>query len=175
MRVTKASLILLQLVILSGCLADESLKTTLPSVGARMTPLQRITERISRQGHVNDPNTPRPLLTLSEFFDGNELAGSIGCNLIPTPEPAEFRSQFARIAARSDVADIRVQITDFDDPAWPFSDTVWVITNAAPEEVRLWFDERLRPDDCWQGWTAGCKFEPYTLPAGMHPIACWWD
>lgn len=168
-------MILLQLVVLSGCLTDETLETTPPSAGTRMTPLQRITERIRRQGDVDDPATPRPLLTLAEFFGGNDVDGSIGCNLDPTPKPAEFLSQFQRITARPDVADVRVQITDFDDPAWPFSDTVWVITSAAPDEVRLWFDERLRPDDCWQGWTEGYTFEPYKLPAEMQPIACWWD
>ena len=37
-----------------------------------MTPLERITERVSRHGDVNDPRTVRPLLTLEEFFEGNE-------------------------------------------------------------------------------------------------------
>jgi hypothetical protein len=98
-----------------------------------MTPLERITERVSRLGHPDKGGTPRPLLTLAEFFDGNNHVGSIGCNLTPLPTPAEFYALLKKIAARSDVADIRVLITMFDDPEWPFSDTVYVMTTAAPE------------------------------------------
>jgi hypothetical protein len=89
-----------------------------------MTPLARITERISRNGDVNKLDTPRPLVTLEEFFEGNDFDGSIGCNLNPTPTAAEFYALLRAIAARPDVADVRVQITMFDVPEWPFSDTV---------------------------------------------------
>lgn len=140
-----------------------------------MTPLERITERVSRHGDVNDPTTPRPLLTLAEFFEGNNVVGSIGCNLASTPEPSEFYDLFKRIAARPEVADVRVQVTMFDDPAWPFSDTVWVITSASPEEVVQWFDEEMRPDEYGRGWTEGVKFEPCSIPPGMHPVVCFWD
>jgi hypothetical protein len=88
-----------------------------------MTPLQRITARVNVA--YNAPGTPEPLVTLEEFFDGNESAGSICCNLTPTPEPAEVYEVLKGIRSRSDVADVRVQITMFDDPDdWPFSDTV---------------------------------------------------
>src|SRR4051812_2163266 len=112
-----------------------------------MTPLDRITERVNRLGDVNDARTPRPLLTLAELFEGNAELGSIGCNLDPTPEPAEFHHLLRGIAALPGVADVRVQVTMFDDPeGWPFSDTVWVITVAGPEEVAGWFGEAVRPD-----------------------------
>jgi hypothetical protein len=114
-------------------------------------------------------------LTLAEFFESNEVVGSIGCNLTPTPEPAEFYALLRRMAARAEVADIRVQITMFDAPEWPFSDTVWIITSASPEEVLEWFPEEVRPDECCRGWTDGMTFEPYSLPPGKHPVACWWD
>jgi hypothetical protein len=38
-----------------------------------MTPLERITERVNRNGDVDNAATPRPLLTLEEFFEGNML------------------------------------------------------------------------------------------------------
>jgi hypothetical protein len=79
------------------------------------------------------------------------------------------------IAARPDVADVRVQITMFDAPEWPFSDTVWVITSASPEEVAAWFDEAVRPDAYFAGWQEGVAVEPCDVPAGMKPIACWRD
>src|SRR5262250_3047226 len=81
-----------------------------------MTPLERITERVTRHGDVNEPATPRPLLTLAEFFEGNEAIGSIGCNLTPMPELSEFYEMLRRIATRPEVADVRVQVTMFDDP-----------------------------------------------------------
>jgi hypothetical protein len=140
-----------------------------------MTPLERITARVNRNGDVNDPTTPHPLLTLAEFFDGNQVAGSIGCNLTPTPTPAEFYELFKGIAARPDVADIRVQVSMFDDPEWPFSDTVWIITSAEPEQVVTWFTEEMRPDECSSGWSESAMTEFCPIPTGMQPIACWWD
>jgi hypothetical protein len=143
--------------------------------GTNMTPLERITKRVNRNGDVNDPATPRPLLTLAEFFENNDVVGSIGCNLTPTPRPSEIYQLLKCIAARPEVADVRVQITMFDVPEWPFSDTVLVITSAAPEEVADWFEEEVRPDECYHGWAEGYTFEPYSLPPGMHPVTCWWD
>lgn len=140
-----------------------------------MTRLERITERVNRRGDVNDAATPRPLLTLAEFFEGNEVVGSIGCNLTPTPRPTELYELLKRMAARAEVADIRVEITMFDDPEWPFADTVWIMTSASPEEVAEWFPEQVRPDECRRGWTDGVTFEPYNVPVGKQPVACWWD
>lgn len=140
-----------------------------------MTPLERVSQRVNRNGDVSDPATPRPLLTLTEFFEGNEVMGSIGCNLIPTPTPLEFHALLARIASRADVADVRVEVTMFDDPEWPFSDTVWIMTSAGPQEVEEWFEEAVRPDACSAGWLAGVAMEPYPMPNGMQPVRCWWD
>jgi hypothetical protein len=140
-----------------------------------MNPLDRITQRVNRHGPVDDPVTPRPLLTISEFFDGNDVVGSIGCNLSPAPTPAEFRGVLETIAGRQDVADVRVQVSMFDDPEWPFSDTVWVITSAAPEAVATWFPDALQPDDVSVGWPSDDPVEPCAVPSGMQPLACWWD
>jgi hypothetical protein len=130
---------------------------------------------VSRNGDVNDLATVRPLLTLEEFFAGNTRTGSICCNCTPTPEPAEMFAVLKQVRARSDVADVRVQITMFDDPEWPFTDTVWVVTSARADQVKAWFAEAIRPDETWNGWTAGVKFEPLAIAAGMSPVACWWD
>ncbi len=139
-----------------------------------MTPLARITERVNRLGDPNDPATPRPLLTIDEFFEGNAEVGSIGCNLDGAPEPDDFYSLFRTIAQREDVNDIRVQITAFDVPEWPFSDTVYIMTSATPEQVATWFPDRLRPDETWAGFVDQA-YEPYQVPAGVQSIACWWD
>jgi hypothetical protein len=139
-----------------------------------MTHLDRITERVNRLGHPDEPDTPRPLLTIDEFFDGNTEVGSIGCNLDSAPEPGAFYSLFRTIAQRPDVKDIRVQVTAFDVPEWPFSDTVYIMTSVTPEEVATWFPEHLKPDETWAGFVDQ-PYEPYTVPNGTQPIACWWD
>jgi hypothetical protein len=140
-----------------------------------MTPLEKITFRVNRNGDVNAASTPRPLLTLPEFFEGNDIVGSICANVIPTPTPAEVYTTLQRVAARADVADVLVQVTQFDAPEWPFSDTVWVVTSAGASEVLQWFEERIRPDDCCSGWLPGVAYEPCRIPTGMQPIGCWWD
>ena len=126
-------------------------------------------------GDINDPCTPRPLLTLAEFFEDNDAVGSIGCNLVPTPTPAEFYRKLKHIEERPDVYGVRVQVTMFDDPQWPFSDVVWVITSAKPQDVVDWFDDAMRPDACLIGWPGQQPMEPCPVPIGMSPIGCWWD
>jgi hypothetical protein len=138
--------------------------------------LARVVERVQRNGEVNDSNTPRPLLTLAEFFEGNTTAGSIGANLTPVPSPAEFFELLKAIASRPEVADLRVEVSEYDEENdWPFSEQVWVITSALPQEVATWFPAEWRPDDCRRGWTEGVRFEPCPVPSGMAPVACWWD
>ena len=139
-----------------------------------MTHLKRITERVTRLGHPDEPGTPTPLLTIDEFFEGNSEVGSIGCNLDSAPAPARFYELFREMARRPEVKDIRVQITAFDVPEWPFSDTVYVITSATPEDVVSWFPDELKPDEIWEGFVDQ-PFEPYEVPAGCKPVACWWD
>jgi hypothetical protein len=136
---------------------------------------RRIAERVSRLGDPNSPETPSPLLTIAEFFEGNVYPGSIGCNLSPVPEPSRFYELFKTIAARAEVKDIRVEITAFDDPDWPFSDTIFIMTTASPAEVGLWFEEDLRPDEISEGFRGRVTYEPYEIPAGTGAVLCWWD
>jgi hypothetical protein len=89
--------------------------------------------------------------------------------------PARFFEIFKRIAGRSDVKDIRVQITAFDDPDWPFSDTVYIMTSASAEEVAGWFDADLRPDEVSEGFRLGMTYERYDIPPDTRPVLCWWD
>lgn len=140
-----------------------------------MSSLEKISERVNRNGALEDPETPAPLLELDEFFEGNDVVGSIGCNLIGAPDPSLFYQLFKKIAERDDVARVVVEINSFDDPDWPFSDTVWIVTTKREEEVAGWFPDELKPDECWTGWMDGRKYEEISIPDGMHPVACWYD
>lgn len=82
-----------------------------------MTSLERLIARINCNGDINDPTTPRPLVTLEEFFEGNEDYGSIGYNFSPDqPAPAEFYELLKRIRDRPDVADVRVEVSQHEVP-----------------------------------------------------------
>ncbi len=100
-----------------------------------MTPLERITQLVNINGDVNNPDTPRPLLSLEDFFIDNNIHGSICCNVIPEQSPQAIYHHFLKIRERNNVSDVLVEITMFDDPDWPFSESILVITTASPEEV----------------------------------------
>jgi hypothetical protein len=140
-----------------------------------MTPLEKISKRVNRNGNPDDAETPRPLLTLEEFFEGNDVTGSIGCNLDSEPTPAQLYDLLKTIRDKKDVDNVFVQVTAFDDPSWPFSDTAWVVTSCSDDEVRSWFTEELAPNEVWSGWVESQTYEPINVPSGMAPVACWWD
>ena len=125
-------------------------------------------------GHPDQQGTPVPLLSVDEFFLDNEYEGSIGCNLEVIPHPREFFKLLKNIQDRSDVMDIRIQITAFDVPEWPFTDTIYIMTMATEAEVESWFPEHLKPDDVWEGFVDQ-EYEPYDVPTGSRPVAAWWD
>ena len=55
---------------------------------------------------------PRPLLSLEDFFLGNDDEYSIGGNLIPHPGMDVFYKTLKRIRAKYRVQDVLMEITD---------------------------------------------------------------
>ncbi len=143
------------------------------AMSARARPLARI----NRDGDFNDFATPRPLVTLEEFFEGNDDLGSIGYNFYPDqPRPAEFYELFKKIRDKPEVADVRIAVMDLEEPdSWPATDNVWIITSASPEEMTAWMGERFRPDDIFDGFPTHYSLEPYDVPEGLRAIGVWWD
>lgn len=91
---------------------------------------QRLLDRI---GDINDFSRPRPLVTLEDFFDGNNDPASIGCNLPEPVGPQEFFTFLSGLRCRPDIAAIWVEVKDLEDPdGWPSSDTVWFVTPFRP-------------------------------------------
>ena len=69
--------------------------------GHNMTKLDNLKTRINRNGDINDPAVPRPLVTLEEFFEGNDDYGSIGYNFFPNQSISTPSGTFlARNASR---------------------------------------------------------------------------
>ena len=142
----------------------------------RMDHKSRLVDRINRSGKVNDPKTPSPLVTLEEFFEGNDDPASIGCNLPGAVQPVEMFVLYKAVRARSEVAEVLVQVTMHDDPeGWPFSDTVWVITSASDADIRRWIPERLQPDELFDGFHRDRPMEAYSVPKGMRAVGLWYD
>ncbi|RTE49312.1 hypothetical protein [Actinobaculum sp. 352] len=143
------------------------------------TPLERITARIAPFGDLDaDTFSPKPLLTLEEFFDGNDVVGSILCNVVldeegyDAPTPQQVRAVLEAIRARDDVDDVRVAIGMFDDPDWPFAEEVVVVTDADPNVVLGWFPEAYAPDA-----VAAADDEEYEdIKYSVERFRiCWWD
>ncbi len=131
---------------------------------------------LARIGNINDFSQPRPLVTLEEFFEGNNDPGSIGYNLLDPPEPREFYILLLEIRKRPGVGDVRIEIKQLEDPKdWPCTDTIWVITTASLPEVRSWFPKRLAPSELMEGLEASpYSVENYSVPKGMRAVRVWY-
>jgi hypothetical protein len=141
-----------------------------------MTQLERLLQRVNCHGDLNDPQTPRPLVSLEEFFDGNDDWGSIGYNFYPQPAPQEFYAVFKSIRERTDVVDVLVEIKDQVEPTdWPSTDTIWVITSLSPALIQQLLGETFQGDDVLEGWPQDHPIEFYEVPLGMKPLGIWYD
>ena len=116
---------------------------------------------------------------MEEFFEGNNDWGSIGYNFYPDqPAPSEFYAFFKNIRSRPEVVDVLVEVVLHEVPEeWPSTDTIWIITSAATDDVKEWLGKRFQADDIVEGWSEeqGFEVESYKVPDGMHPVGVWWD
>lgn len=132
-------------------------------------------ERIKALG-LPSPDRPFPLVTLEEFFDGNDDYGSIGCNLTPMRAPGFFFEILKRIRSLPNVQDVLVEIVQVeqDHSAWPFSDRVYVFTNAARDELAQWAAP-LKPDAIEEGFSNGKHSCAPAITSGFRCYSLWWD
>ena len=103
----------------------------------------QLIEAIRQQG-LPSADAPLPIVTLEQFFDGNDDLGSIGCNLTKHPGIEFFHNTLRTIRDRSNVKDVLVEIYEVEedeDSMWPLSERVFVVTTAPQEEVELWFTD----------------------------------
>jgi len=142
-----------------------------------MTPLEKIEARIAKYVDFGNCNVLSPILTIDEFFDGNDAIGSIGPNLIPTPEPSVFYTELKNIRKKEEVAGVYVEIYSYDKgyEDWPFADKVWIITTAEPKEVLTWYKNEIKPDEAWLGKKEELSHENIEIPPGYNLVVTWWD
>lgn len=138
---------------------------------------KRLLIRINQIGDINDPSVPKPLVTLEEFFEGNNDYSSIGYNFYPDqPSPQEFYQLFKEFRAKTEVNDVLVEVNQHENPdMWPSTDTIWIITTASKENVNDWLGERFSPNEILLGFKTHIQLEPYNIPQNYHAIGIWWD
>jgi hypothetical protein len=148
----------------------EKLRKILERIGPMITAYCPWTD-----GHNPYDSITDPLVSLEEFFDGNNDLGSIGPNLDSQPTPQEFYVFLKNLRSWPDVADVRILITQYDGPGiWPFSDTIFVITSASPQTVRTWIPQRFKPDEVGVDAPSDRR-ESVFIPAGMQTVTLWYD
>lgn len=116
------------------------------------------------------------VVSLEEFFDGNDDGASIWCNLENPYEPSEVLDILKGIRARDDVVNVLIMVTQFDggDDEWPFADTVLFVTSGSPQDVCGWIGRRGAPDEIWIEDTTSVLGDT-SIPSGMNLVRAWWD
>jgi hypothetical protein len=136
---------------------------------------QNLVERIKMLG-LCCSDRPLPLVTLEEFFVGNDDFGSIGCNLTPMLGPQMFFERLNSIRSQPNVQDVFVEISEVaEDPTtWPFADRVYILTSGTPDEIKRWTAD-LQPDSIQEGLLYGKPFSVPELRPGFKCYGVWWD
>jgi len=130
---------------------------------------------INRNGDVNNPDTPRPLVSLEEFFEGNDDLDSIAAKIESLPGIQEFYSILKRIRGRTSVQDVLVEIAQHEhESKWPQSDTVYILSSAPMTVIEQWAIP-LGPDDIFTGWPVEWATEKKALAPGMEVYGLWWN
>jgi hypothetical protein len=128
----------------------------------------RLIESLSQQ--------PAPqLVTIEQFFDGNDDLASIGCNLIDHPGIDSFRDTLLKIARRQDVEAMYARIAELDpgDGYWPFTDTVFIIGSVPVAALRQAL-AHLQPDSV-ELTESGAVPEIIRQRHSAPVVIVWWD
>lgn len=136
---------------------------------------QQLIAKIKQQGSW-DGLEPAPLVSLEDFFIGNDDVGSIGCNT-GRGGPAFFEPLKA-IRAKANVQDVLIEIYEVeedDETMWPFAERIYILTNASREAVAAWLAP-LEPDTVEEAsYVYGMPQAAPQLAPGMKIYAAWWD
>lgn len=170
--------------LLSGCKKKEkesNMKSKREEVTAKILQQPCGENVLSKVGTAEDfiedasNPTPSPVVSLEDFFEGNEDLGSIGCNLINHPGLDTFYKILKDIRGRDDVQDVLIIISEVDEYLdWPFSNSLYIFTSCSKEQVSEWV-RPLQPDDIAEGWVWE---KPPAAPQpkeGYKVYWIWWD
>ena len=117
-----------------------------------------------------------PVVSVDDFFTGNDDTGSIACNVAGMPgEPdhATFRATLTALASRPGVRVLLALDPEDDRESWPTCNMVFVLADATEDQVRAWTAD-LKPDDITEGYAC----EPARRPPDEPSVRVWtlfWD
>ena len=134
---------------------------------------EKLVEKIKKIGW----ETGEVVVSLEDFFEGNpEEFCNISVNVYPDcPTTENFYKTMLSIRNMENVQDVLIRIVDIDEPDWPTSDTVYIITHLTIEKIKE-RTKTLEPDSIDYGW--GEEKTPINSPKlekNMNIIALWWD
>jgi hypothetical protein len=113
-------------------------------------------------------------VSVAEFFDGNDDAGSIGCNIYPYPPSLkQFFETLSAIKALDKTHDLLVRIADIDDGEWFYTDAIYLFGEYDLEEVKQLFAV-LKPDEVNEGLMYGMPGN-YINQSDVKAYSIWWD
>jgi hypothetical protein len=76
------------------------------------------------------------------------------------------------------VQDVLVTIYEYDgenEPIWPFSERVYVLTSAPPKDLADWGKEIMPTEVLDDGYVGGVPPAAPALEPGMKVLSLWWD
>ncbi|NFT91086.1 tryptophan synthase subunit alpha [Clostridium botulinum] len=117
-----------------------------------------------------------PIVSLELFFEGNDDIGSIGCNILEHPGTEKFYSILKEIRNKPNVQDVLIEIMEYDegDDVWPFSERVYILTDAEEEEVMKWVED-LDISEISEGYIYGQSKAAPKLSGRCRVYSLWWD
>ena len=132
---------------------------------------EKLVEKIYSIGYPDN----EIVVSLEDFFDGNNVRASIGPNIhIDQPSPQEFYQKLAELKKSEKVEDILIRIQDVEDLDWPFTDTVYIISELAMEELKAKLTD-LKPDEIYEEWMYGKPINAPEIKNGFSIFSVWWD
>lgn len=136
-----------------------------------MNKKEKLVEKIYSTGYPENEIA----VTLEDFFDGNNDRASIGPNIhIDQPSPQEFYQKLSELKKSEKVEDILVRIQDVEDLDWPFTDTVYIISELTIEELKTKLTD-LKPDEIYKEWMYGKPINAPEIKNGFSIFSVWWD
>jgi hypothetical protein len=119
----------------------------------------------------------KPIIDIDDFFDGNEDAGSIGCNLDMHPGIGVFRDILCGLKKENGVKEVLALVTEIDpgEDSWPFADTVYIFGDIDIGVVKA----RLAPLEPTEvdriGFFASSELKNMAKAKNTKLTVAWWD
>ena len=110
---------------------------------------------VKKYNLLNFPNLKEPtLISIDEFFDGNNDEASIAPNLIEKPKVSEYDKVLKKISENPKVTASFVKLNEvmiyddgkLNDNEWFFSDMIYIIGDLTKEEIKE-ATKSLHPDE----------------------------